>query len=74
MKGRGDITKNASLRRIWEHKSNLFRQRNSLSLARMESVGLLRSMSNKGCPPDNAACEGVFGRIKNVMFYTRDWT
>ena len=30
-------------------------------------------MSHKGCPPDNAACEGVFGRIKNEMFYNRFW-
>jgi transposase InsO family protein len=30
-------------------------------------------MSQKGCSPDNAACEGVFGRIKNEMFYNRSW-
>ncbi len=41
---------------------------------RMEEAGLRRSMSQKGCPPDNAACEGVFGRIKNEMFYNRSWT
>lgn len=23
--------------------------------------------------PDNAACEGFFGRLKNEMFYTHDW-
>ena len=23
----------------------------------------------KGCSPDNAACEGFFGRLKNEMFY-----
>ncbi|VFZ94726.1 putative transposase-like protein [Klebsiella quasipneumoniae] len=27
----------------------------------------------KGCSSDNAACEGFFGRIKNEMFYGRDW-
>ena len=31
-------------------------------------------MSKKGCSPDNAACEGVFGRIKNEFFYYRDWS
>jgi len=31
------------------------------------------SMSRKGCSPDNAACEGFFGRLKNEMFYSRDW-
>jgi len=40
---------------------------------RMEKSGLIRSMSKKGCSPDNSACEGVFGRIKNEMFYNRTW-
>lgn len=31
-------------------------------------------MSPKGCSPDNSACEGLFGRLKNEMFYNRDWT
>ena len=30
-------------------------------------------MSKKGCSPDNAACEGFFGRLKNEMFYGRSW-
>ncbi len=30
-------------------------------------------MSRKGCSPDNAACEGFFGRLKNEMFYPGDW-
>ena len=30
-------------------------------------------MSKKGCSPDNAACEGVFGRVKNEMFYNSSW-
>ena len=42
-------------------------------IARTEKAGLTRSMSRKGCPPDNAACEGLFGRIKNEMFYNRSW-
>lgn len=33
-----------------------------------------RSMSKKGCSPDNSACEGLFGRMKNEFFYYRDWT
>ena len=32
-----------------------------------------RSMSAKGCSPDNAAAEGFFGRLKNEFFYGRDW-
>ena len=35
--------------------------------------GLVRSMSAKGCTPDNAAMEGFFGRLKNEFFYYRDW-
>ncbi|MBQ0071142.1 MAG: IS3 family transposase [Spirochaetales bacterium] len=42
-------------------------------ISRMESNGLTRSMSKKGCSPDNSACEGFFGRIKNEIFYGRDW-
>ncbi len=30
-------------------------------------------MSRKACSPDNAACEGFFGRLKNELFYSRDW-
>ena len=40
---------------------------------RMEKNGFIRSMSKKGCSPDNAACEGFFGRLKNEMFYGRSW-
>lgn len=42
-------------------------------IERMDKAGLTRSMSRKGCSPDNAACEGVFGRLKNEMFYNTDW-
>ena len=27
----------------------------------------------EGCSPDNAAAEGFFGRLKNELFYGRDW-
>lgn len=38
-------------------------------IEQVERVGLQRSMSRKGCSPDNAACEGFFGRLKveNVL-------
>ena len=36
-------------------------------------IPYLRSMSEKGCSPDNAACEGFFGHLKNEMFYNRSW-
>ncbi len=30
-------------------------------------------MSRKGYSPDNAACEGFFGRLKIEMFFARGW-
>ena len=38
-----------------------------------EENGVVRSMSRKGRSPDNAACEGFFGRLKNEFFHGRDW-
>lgn len=43
-------------------------------IKRTQDASLIRSMSKKGCSPDNSACEGFFGRIKNEMFYERDWS
>lgn len=43
-------------------------------IERMEKAGLKRSMSKKGCSPDNAACEAFFGRLKSEMFYNHLWT
>ena len=42
-------------------------------LSRIAEAKLVRSMSRKGCSPDNAACEGFFGRLKIEMFFSRDW-
>ena len=42
-------------------------------LSRIANAKLIRSMSRKGCSPDNSACEGFFGRLKNEMFYNRTW-
>ena len=41
-------------------------------LSRMSNAKLGRSMSRKGCSPDNAASEGFFGRLKAELFYSRD--
>ncbi|MBI9096388.1 MAG: IS3 family transposase [Sphaerochaeta sp.] len=43
-------------------------------IERMGDAKLVRSMSKKGCSPDNSACEGFFGRLKNEMFYNRSWS
>ena len=42
-------------------------------IAICEEHGLVRSMSRKGCSPDNAAAEGFFGRLKNEFLHGRDW-
>ena len=42
-------------------------------LSRIADANLVRSMSRKGYSPDNAACEGFFGRLKNELFYSRKW-
>lgn len=43
-------------------------------ITRMDAAQLTRSMSKKGCSPDNAACEGFFGQLKNELFYGRSWS
>lgn len=42
-------------------------------IERCDAAGITRSMSKKGCSPDNSACEGFFGRLKNEFFYYRNW-
>ena len=54
------------------NKSPLWYSTNDM-IERMNNTGLTRSMSEKGCSPDNAACEAFFGRLKNEMFYNHSW-
>ncbi|BEP58809.1 hypothetical protein GmRootV118_60530 [Variovorax sp. V118] len=42
-------------------------------LSRIADAKLIRSMWRKGYSPDNAACEGFFGRLKTELFYPRNW-
>ena len=42
-------------------------------LARVGEAKLIRSMSGKGCSPDNTACEGFVGRLKTGLFYPENW-
>jgi len=42
-------------------------------IERIKTNGLIQSMSKKGCSPDNSACEGFFGRLKNEFFYGFKW-
>ena len=41
-------------------------------IKRMDIADLARAMSKKECLPDNSACKGLFGRLKNEMFYNKD--
>lgn len=36
--------------------------------------GVVRSMSRKGCCPDNARAEGFFGTVKEEFYNGRDWS
>ena len=42
-------------------------------VAACRAADVTRSMSRKGHSPDNAACEGFFGRLKVEFFHGRDW-
>jgi putative transposase len=42
-------------------------------LSRTNNAKLVRSMSHKGCPPDNAACERFIGKLKTELLYPPDW-
>ena len=53
------------------HRSGHYRWQGLIDVC--EENGIARSMSKKGCSPDNSACEGLFGRVKNEFFYYRDW-
>ena len=55
------------------HSDRGFHYRLGCWIDRMNKYGYIRSMSKKGCSPDNSACEGFFGTIKNEFFYPRDW-
>ena len=56
------------------HSDRGFHYRIPSWIERMESYGFIRSMSKKGCSPDNSMCEGFFGTIKNEFFYSKDWS
>ena len=56
------------------HSDRGFHYRTNSWIDIMGISGLTRSMSKKACSPDNSACEGFFGRLKNEMFYNRKWT
>lgn len=69
----------AAVSKLWEgehpilHSDRGGHYRRPGWIQRMETAGLQRSMPAKGCSPDNAACEGFFGQLKNEMFYGISW-
>ncbi|MBO8426037.1 MAG: IS3 family transposase, partial [Firmicutes bacterium] len=56
------------------HSDRGFHYRTGEWIALMDDYGYVRSMSKKGCSPDNAAAEGFFGTLKNEFFYGKDWS
>lgn len=65
-----NITANSGLI-IHSDRGSHYRGRSWLGLT--NQLGITRSMSRKGCSPDNAACEGFFGRMKVEMYYGYIW-
>lgn len=55
------------------HSDRGFHYRLESWIKLMNKYGYTRSMSKKGCSPDNSMCEGFFGTIKNEFFYSKDW-
>lgn len=37
----------------------------------MDDTGLARSMSRKGCSPDNSTCEGFLGHLKTEVLWVQ---
>jgi putative transposase len=60
-------------RQMIVHSDRGFHYRLGSWINKMNEYGYVRSMSKKGCSPDNAACEGFFGTLKKEFFYPRDW-
>lgn len=56
------------------HSDRGFHYRLSGWIERAQKANITRSMFKKGCSPDNAACEGFFGGLKNELFYPQKWT
>lgn len=55
------------------HSDRGFHYRIPSWIDNMNKFGYIRSMSKKGCSPDNSMCEGFFGTIKNEFFYPNNW-
>ena len=54
------------------HRNDRSRSRNRRSRCRKHR-SRSSEIRSKGCSPDNAACEGFFGRLKTELFYPRQW-
>lgn len=68
-----DLFPPAPDQRLVIHSDRGTHYRSNSWITMTRAANLTRSMSKKGCSPDNSACEGFFGRLKNEMFYFRSW-
>ncbi len=55
------------------HSDRSFHYRPNSRIQIMDETRLIRFVTKKACCPDNFACEGLFRRLKNEMFYNRKW-
>ena len=60
--------------RLLDRETTRYFNRCTVDEARViRAAKLVCSMSRKACLPDNATCEGLFGRLKTEMFYHQNW-
>lgn len=63
------------VRRIMKQENLVVRiQKNRKYSSYRGEISPAVSKSKKGCSPDNSAYAGLFGRLKNEMFYNQDWS
>ena len=70
---RRPCTMKPALTRLVIHSDRGCHYRGNSWIQASRDIGFARSMSKKGCSPDNSVCEGLFGRMKNAVFYGRKW-
>lgn len=68
-----DTTADRERRRLAIHSDCGCRCRRPGWVGICEEAGMARSVSRRGCSPDNSRMEAFFGTMKTDMFHGRDW-